>query len=296
MGAVAKFLLTKDLNAAIVALGCMLLTLVGFPGAFLAAIIVAYVTMQKGYKSGAFVLAFVALPALAFLFHGEVTLLDVMLLRCVFVWVLAYILFKYRSWQLALEVLMLSGIAIVLLCHLFMGNLEQFWYHLAQAMVKQVSTVWRENINTVNMQAFMHVFMHYATGIFVFIGMLGVLFEILLARLWIYRGAGKVGALTQEFSRIRIGRLSAVIFVIVALGSALHVPLMRDCLFVVLFPFVVGGLSYLHYVTKQRRHMVFVLFACYVGLCFLPIVAALALSIVGFVDSWCDFRKRFAYQ
>ncbi len=61
-----KYLLADNLRAAIAALACALLAFI-LPTGFIAVVVAGLVTLQKGYKSGLMVLAFVLLPVIAFL-------------------------------------------------------------------------------------------------------------------------------------------------------------------------------------------------------------------------------------
>ena len=73
MATLTRHILNNNLVAALVAFGCVMLAFVGLPGEIAAAVIIAFVTMRKGWQSGAIVLAFVALPAVGFLLHKELS-------------------------------------------------------------------------------------------------------------------------------------------------------------------------------------------------------------------------------
>ena len=51
MNALSEFLLKKDMNAALVAFGCIMLSFIGIPGEIFASVIIALVTLRKGFKS-----------------------------------------------------------------------------------------------------------------------------------------------------------------------------------------------------------------------------------------------------
>ena len=97
-----EFLLRKNANAIAVAFLAALLPLFSIPIGFVAVVIVALVTLQKGPIQGLWILAWVALPALALLVLKQVGPVDFLLIRCVLIWLLAAILYRYQTWELLL--------------------------------------------------------------------------------------------------------------------------------------------------------------------------------------------------
>lgn len=297
MSAVSQFLLKKDMNAALVAFGCIMLSFVGIPGEILASIIIALITLRKGMKSGAVVLAFVALPAIGFLLHKQTSPFDVMFLQCVFVWALAGLFRRYHSWRLNFEVMVIAGVIMLAVFHLMVPDTAQFWMNLLIGFVKNLNATADTNIDVTQLTSQLAPFAPYLTGLLLF-SMSSILFlELLVARRWDLRLSGKSEQFTQEFVTIHMGYFGAALLSLALLGVIFHVDMARDCLFVLALPFMFSGLSYLHYLVKRNRQLIYILVLLYVGLflTFTSFKVILLLVLIGYVDSLYDFRKRLAF-
>ncbi len=272
-----------------------MLTFLGLPGELVAAVIVAFVTFQKDYKSGAFVLAFVALPGVAFLLHGEVSPFDFIFLQCVFVWFFAALLKKTNSWYLVFDAMILLGVVAVTLFHSFVADTSVFWMGLMKHLLTDASTALNGDINVAQVMANLQLLAPYFSGVLVFSTTALIFIELLLARLWVYRQSGRRGKLYQEFLTLRVGYIGATLLTLVIVAMILHWAIAQDILFAVLLPFMVNGLSYLHYIAKRYKQIFFLVVLVYIGF-FISIVSikiVILLSLVGYIDSWCDFRKHF---
>ncbi len=297
MSSISEFLLKKDMNAAFVAFGFIMLSFIGLPGEILASVIIALVTLKKGYRSGAVVLAFVALPAVAFLLHRQMSPFDVMFLQCLFVWALAGLFRRYQSWQLTFEVMVVGGVVLLVIFHLIVPDTAQFWMHLLLDFIKKLNATAGTQINSADLTKALLPFAPYLTGLLLF-SMFSILFlELLIARRWELRLSGKKDLFTQEFVSIHMGYLGAALLSVALVGLIFHIQLARDCLFVLALPFMFSGLSYLHYLVRQHRQLIYILVLLYVGLfiSFTSLKVILLLVLIGYVDSFCNFRKRFAF-
>jgi hypothetical protein len=285
------------MNAALVSFGCIMLAFVGLPGAIVASIIIALVTLQKGYKSGALVLAFVALPAVGFLLHKEMSPFDITFLQCVFVWALAGLLRKFQSWRLVFEVMVVIGIVLIAVFHLLVPDAAQFWTQIITNFITKLNVEANANINMAEVTKAIAPFVTYLSGILLFTLLSLVFVELLLARRWDMRVRGNAEGYSREFTHIQMGMLNIVLLVLAGVGALFHSDMARDCLFVVVLPFMYSGLSYVHYLVKRNRQLIYLLVILYVGLflTYTCLEVVLLLALVGFVDSLCDFRKRLAF-
>jgi hypothetical protein len=297
MSAVSKFLLEKDMNAALVAFGCIMLSFIGVPGEIFASVIIAFITLRKGFKSGALVLAFVALPAVGFLLHKQTSPFDVMFLQCVFVWALAGLFKRYNSWRLNFEVMVVAGVIMLMVFHLVVPDTAQFWMNLLLGFVKNLNANANANINIADVAKQLRPFAPYLTGLLLF-SMSSILFlELLVARRWDLRLSGKQEQFTGEFVNIHMGYFGAALLSLALIGVIVHMEVARDCLFVLALPFMFSGLSYIHYMVKRNRRLIYMLVLLYVGLfvTFTSLKVILLLVLIGYVDSLYDFRKRLAF-
>lgn len=295
MGNVSGFLLAKDINAALVAFACMMLTFLGIPGELLASVIVALVTLRKGYISGAVVLAFVALPAVGFLLHRQWSPFDFMFIECVLVWFLAILFRRYQSWTLNFDVMVLGSLVALLIFHWCVPNTGKFWMDLILSFAKDLSATTHMDVNLTELANAIQPFLPYLTGLILFSICTILFLELCVARRWELGIMRRPEVFAQEFTAIRMGYLTAGLLLLVVVGTVCGLSLARDALFILVLPFMFAGLSYVHYLAKKNRYMFFVLVAIYVGLfiTYTSIGVVLLLAAIGFIDSLCNLRKRF---
>ncbi|MCX7125306.1 MAG: hypothetical protein NTU49_06070, partial [Gammaproteobacteria bacterium] len=177
MNSLGKFLLAKDRNAIVIAFLCALLQIFHFPTGFIAVIIVGLVTLQKGAKSGFWILTWVALPTISLLALRHVGLFDLLFLRCIVLWLLAILLRRYQSWGLLLEIVAFVGVICILLLHLRLPNLQQWWAQELSAYIKPViaESHWHIKITPAEFAARLSPF---ATGLSAFFIAVTVLLEL----------------------------------------------------------------------------------------------------------------------
>lgn len=297
MSIIGKFLVKNDINAALFAFGCLMLVFAGIPGQFIAAVVIAMVTMVKGYKSGATVLAFVALPAAVYLMKAQISPFDAVFLQCIVVWLLAGLLRKYHSWQFTLEVITALGVACVGVFHMLIADPAQFWMNVMTTLLDQLNASLSGQIDLKDLHQQLLPIAPYMTGMVTFTMSLILFVQLLVARNWATRVSDTVAKAQQAFSAIHMSWVAAVVMLLLGLVAVLmQLSFARDGITVLLLPFMIAGLSYLHYLAQQYRQIVFLLAVIYFGL-FIPSLTfklITVLAAIGYVDSLCHFRKRFA--
>lgn len=289
-------LLKSDLTASLVAFGCIMLAFVGLPGEVVAAVLVAFITMKKGWRSGAMVVAFVALPAVGYALHKEFSPFDIVFFQAVLIYLFAGLLGQFYSWRLVLQVMLLLGVVAIAIFHLVMADPSAYWMTLVTKMLKQVqATVGESTDLSAITQQIQHV-SSYLTGL-IALSMTAVIFgELVLARIWCFRSANQPGRFKAEFLNIRLGYLEAVLLTAVLVGVACHLPIAKDILFATVLPFVICGLSYLHSLQQRIQPLLVLLVFIYVSL-FVSVTSMyslMMLATIGYVDSILNLRNRFA--
>ncbi|MDP1573466.1 MAG: hypothetical protein Q8L78_00830 [Coxiellaceae bacterium] len=290
MKSLGDFLLAKERNAIIVAFLAALLPVFYIPTGFFAVIIVAFVTLQKGLKSGFWVIAWVALPAIAMLALRRVGLFDLLFLRCVMVWFFAALLHRYRAWNVVLGAMMLVGIVAALIVHAVIPDATRWWEaHLTTYLQNVIeASRWRFDFTAAD---FAKQLAPMATGLVAFFVAATLFFELLIARFW--------QTLTQQpkkmdvgFTRIRAGLLFAVLPCIIGLLAYFKQSWAIDVLPITLFPLCVSGLSFLHFWAYRKKLLNIVLVFIYVGMILVPVLVVAILAGIAFVDAVVHFRKR----
>ncbi len=289
MKKLGQWLLAKDINASIVAFICALLPAITLPGEFFASIIVALVTLRKGAKSGLFVLLWVALPAIAMILIGKLSLFDVMLARCVLVWALALVLRQMRSWSLVVMLLAVVGGLGVVFFHAWVADPVSFWSAKLSVYFLQMARELPLPANDV--QANVQMIAGFATGLLAFVVIAGLFLQVFLARCW-QASLFNPGGLRKEAVTIRVNPYASLVLVLAFVAAYFKVAIVVDMLPVLLIPFIVAGLSFIHWWVGHKQGMGFVLAVVYIGFVLFPYVS-LFLALLGVADSWADLRKRY---
>ena len=82
-------------------------------------------------------MTWIALPAVALMVLREFGLVDILLVRCIIIWLFASLLYRYRSWCLLLLVMALIGIAVICALHWRFPELQPWWNaHLTEYIKK----------------------------------------------------------------------------------------------------------------------------------------------------------------
>lgn len=292
MQKLGKYLLSDNQKAALVAL---LFAIVPFVGGILAAVVVGLITLRKGYKAGLFVLAFVALPAVSLLIlrRFEYYLFDILLLRCVLVWLFAILLRRTRSWALTLEIFVLFGIVTVIAIHFFMPDIKQKWIELMTQYFKEYDWAAVFRLSSAQVTAGIAELAPIGTGMAVSILLVGAFFQLILARWW-ETSLFSPGSLRRELVKIRANRIMTIFLLLASIGLYWRFGWLIDFYPLLLLPFIVSGLSLLHKFGARKKEWIFLVIAVYLALILLTFIILIALALLGLVDSWYDFRKRHA--
>jgi len=293
MKKLGEYLLANNMRAAIVALLCTLLPLVELPGGFIAAIIVGLVTLRKGSKAGLYVLAFVALPAISLLVlrRFEYGLFDILLARCILVWIFALVLRRWNSWIFVLEIMAVIGAIAVLLVHAIVPDIKLVLTNVLTQAYKNFALSGALQIPSNKAAEYIQQLVPFATGSAAFLLFFGVFLQLLLARWW-QSIIFLPGGFRQEFVQIRVDRIASILLVVATVGMYWHPAWLMDLYPVLLLPFMVAGLSIVHYLTSKRKQMVILVIAMYIALIIFNFLTVAVLGLIGFVDSWIHFRRK----
>lgn len=296
MKSFGKYLLADNIRAAIAALICSLLAFL-LPVGFIATLILGLVTLKKGYKSGLAVLAFVLLPAIALLVTHHFVFFyqfDLLLIQCALVFVFAVILRHTGSWQWVLEVCAVIGVLSVLIAHMMFPNIRQVWIGLIHSYLQTNGWALTFHLGANRSAELADHLSAIATGGFAFFVLFGMIVLLILARWW-QTTLFSPGLLQIEFTEIRISQVGAGLLIIASIGLIWQPSWLVDLYPMLLFPFMVGGLSIIHRLVMTRREMTLIIVIVYIALLLLTFFTVIFLAIIGFIDSFYNFRKRLLH-
>lgn len=286
------YLLANPLHAMAAALICAILPLLSIPGGVLAAILVGFVTLCRGYRMGLWVLLGVAIPVVMVAIWKQAVLFDLVLLRCLLVWLLAGLLRITVSWRLVLETMTVLGILVVLGFHLLVDDVPGWWTAILQRYQFFLNSILAGQAAEEKVRQMVMQIIPIATGLFTALMLLGGFCQLLLARWW-QAAVFRPGGLAKEFVEIRSGFILSGLLTLTLLIALFGVDFAIDLLPVTVLPLTISGLSLLHKWVRYNRKIIYLLIVVYIGLIFLPMVLIMVLALVGYVDSGYDFRKRY---
>lgn len=295
MRKIGQFLLANDLHAGFAGLLFALLAYFNLPGGFIASIIVGFVTLHKGYKSGLFVVAWAALPAISLLVLKRYGLFDFLLLRCFLVWVFAILLRAYGSWRLVLASITVLGALAVISVHFFIPNTAAWWSSILTNYIKEFTELGVWKANPAETKEIITRIAPIATGLLSFLVLISVFVELLLARWW-QSAIFQPGRLQEEFLSIHLGKIAALVMTGVLILIVLKIRIGQDFLPIALLPFMITGLSLLHLTVVKNKMMFIPAILVYIGLVFIPFFLVPLLAFAGYIDSWINFRKNLAFR
>ncbi len=298
MKALAKFIMRGHIQATLSVVASTLLSFILLPFGVFSGASVGLVTLRKGELPGLLVIILASLLfglAVGLSRDAEALLQSLLLLLLVLilVWVLAVVLRRFQSLSMTLTVACLLGLVYVVGFHLSVNDVGNWWQiRLAKFLVPVI-----EQVNAQEQQAIYQFISFYApqfTGILsaslVFAGLL----SLFVARWWqalLYNPQG----FQKEFHSLKFDKYFAVFtLVLVAMnfipvGDLSHFS--RDALTVVLFTvYLLQGLAIGHYIIANKKLNSVWLVALY----FVVIFSYPLVAVLGFIDTWFDFRKRFS--
>jgi hypothetical protein len=259
---------------------------------WLGLVIVALVTLRKGKQEGCWVLLCVILPAIVFAVLGHIVLpLINGVLSAILVWILALILRDKANWSYVLVIAGCVGVVSVLAIHGYANDINQWWQQKMLASMQAVNA--EISLDTAQQGQIIKILAPIATGIQVGLVLLMSLGWLVLARNW-QASLYNPGQLRPELQAIRMPIWSGMLIIIlVAVTLLTQWMTCIDLLPVVLLPFLLAGLSLVHFMVQARKlsWIWLVLFYVFMVL-FLPYVAG-AIVILALLDSWMNLRVKF---
>ena len=288
-----KYLLADNLRASIAALSCALLAFI-IPIGFVAVVIMGLVTLQKGVKSGLVVLAFVLLPAISFLLTQHLEFFyrfGLLLTQCGLIFIFSLLL-RRKSLELVVSSAALLGIITVGTVHLVFHHIKQIWVNIITYYLKTNDWIPTFRLGTSRSAELVHHLAPVATGVFSFFMLFGTIVLLILARWW-QTTLFSPGRLQLEFTAIRINPIVGFLLLIASIGLIGKVDWLTDMYPVLLLPFMLSGLSIFHWLVTNRKDMIFLILVVYIALLILTFCTVIILSIIGLIDSFYNFRKRY---
>lgn len=207
------------------------------------------------------------------------------------VWLFALLLRASRSLALTLQGLLLFGMTLVILAHLWLGQPANWW----QPRIETVLTPFFAQ-EGVDGSQYIAELARWMTGLIVAAVVLSLLLSLLLGRAW-QASLYNPGGLGEEFRGLALGRglamLSLVLLSLTLLNWGRVSLIAADTLPTLLVLYAVQGLAVAHALLKRSQARRGWLAAVYVLLFVAAPQMLPLLALFGWMDAWIDMRTRF---
>lgn len=259
---------------------------------FLSSVTVALVTLRQGIKQGLFVTIMAFAPVALFTAFQPHALLGEIQVLITFgvMWLLAAVLYQFRSWTHVIYatqlLVILIGICIILGFPSYLVESKQ----LVREMFVLLQDKGQLKYDAATMQANVNWFSEYFLGMQLAINTLMVLMNLGLAR-YMQSKVYYPGGFAKEFLFFRLEPSTALLFILCLVGVLANLNIAKNFLLVGALPLVFAGISLMHW--RVRRFAVgrlLILVPSYFLLVTFPFTLVPLMGI-GFADMWFDFRN-----
>lgn len=294
----AAFIMQGRMQQVLVAVCVALLSLVKLPLSsplsYLSAATVALVTLHRGAKEGALLVAvitittsLVAIP----LFSNASIAFVFLLVFWLPVWALAAILRATMLWGTTLQAVGVMALTFVVFVFVAVPDLPQQWYAWLAPnaqIIKDAGLFESEQ----HQEQILRSVANLMTGFVAASVMLGVVASLILGR-WMQAILYNPGGFQQEFHQLALGRrFTFGVVVLLAAAMLLKTPVLIAAAIVAYVLFALQGLAVIHaVVTKRKLHVAWLVALYGAMIVAFPQFVAL-VSMLGMMDNGLDFRSR----
>ena len=298
MRILASYILRGPMQAVAVSASFGLLTLLLPPLSYLSGGAVGLVTLRHGPRQGAVVVigAMLAMALLGVLVLGSVILPLVLAVALWLpLWALAAVLWRSGSLVLTVQLAALLGLAWVIGMHLWLGPPAVFWIELLERIRPALEQM-QSGSSTAELEQRLQALAGVMTGALGAAMVVSLLLNLFLARWW-QSLLFHPGGLRSELHGLRlgytIGTLVILLIALTGLGGGSVAATARDGLWALGAVYLLCGLAVLHSLAAHLRLHTAWLVVLYGVLFIDPVHLAPFLALLGFADSWVNFRCYF---
>jgi hypothetical protein len=263
---------------------------------YLAAAVVALVTLHVGVLAGLQVMVIAAAVTLLFyqlLGQQAAVALVLILMLWMPCWTTAFVLRHTNSLGQALKSASLFGACLLLMVFGWYGDPSAWWLEQLQQVEASLAEGGFSFPALTDAELLQQV-SALMTGVLFASLVIGVTASLLLARWW-QAVLVHPGAFRDEFYELRLGYVNGLmtlgIMLVARFTQATVSDFAAQLAMIMLVPYLLAGLAVIHSLLKRAGRGW--LIAIYVLLAIVP-QATLLLAAGGLLDTWIDFRRRFA--
>lgn len=287
------------MQAVVVAVVFILLSFLLPPLSIMSAAAIALVTLRKGQSDGLVTIFGAGMVVGIF---GQILLgspgfvIAYALGFWLPVWIFSVLLRESRQLGLTLEVALGLGLLGIVGFYLLDSDPASMWQQRLQLILQPLTKNPPQGIEIEEIEAGVLAISHYMTGILVTGTILSLVLAILLGRWW-QALLFNPGGFRKEFLGVKFHAVIAYIFLLVFVLASLNRGLlsegMQNASILAFFFYLIVGVSVLHVLISASSIRGFLLPTMYILMFFVPHVL-LPVALVGFTDTWANWRSRVA--
>jgi hypothetical protein len=269
------------------------------PLSYLASGVIVLTTLRMGPKEGLLVVvaSLAVFTGFAVLLLGNFVISVGLLLSGLLpIYLVTLVLGFTRSLSLSVLASAGLGLLVVLVMHLVLSEPALWWQQMLQPFVEMLQQQPGWQASQQQTAAVLASIASLMTG---FIGAgitLNALFGLFIGRSWQSK-LYNPGGFADEFVNLQLGKPAALLTVALIAISLLPIksslPVLVDCLPVMLVIFVIQGLAIVHRRLRQRQKtkLVVVAYVVLAVLMFIMPPLAIVLAMIGVLEQWRNFRN-----
>jgi hypothetical protein len=296
---IANFAMQGRWSAALATAALSLLAIIVPPLSYLASGVIVLTTLRMGPKEGLLVVvaSLAVFTGFAVLLLGNFVISVGLLLSGLLpIYLVTLVLGFTRSLSLSVLASAGLGLLVVLVMHLVLSEPALWWQQMLQPFVEMLQQQPGWQASQQQTAAVLASIASLMTG---FIGAgitLNALFGLFIGRSWQSK-LYNPGGFADEFVNLQLGKPAALLTVALIAISLLPIksslPVLVDCLPVMLVIFVIQGLAIVHRRLRQRQKtkLVVVAYVVLAVLMFIMPPLAIVLAMIGVLEQWRNFRN-----
>ena len=288
----AEYIMRGRKQAILVALLFSILPMFGW----VAVVIMGLVTLRKGAKEGAIILAWIILPSLVIALKGfpQLLIYDV-IGGSIATYGMAVMLRQTADWGKVLSMAAFVGLGVIIMLHLIFPDINLLWNKELAVYFEYLRQHFKLDLTSQQAQLWAAKMSYIATGVQLSLLLLGDTFNLILAR-WCQAKLYNPHGLQSELLNIRLGTPAVVVLLLTLLGCLFGNLISIDAICLILAPFFIAGLSLFHSaVAIKKLSKVWIIIFYILLILFFPYLAVIT-SAFALADSWLNFRQRLVIK
>jgi hypothetical protein len=290
----ARFILKRPGQAALVAAAMAIMGIILVPAIWLSGAAVALVTLVKDYRQGFMVVVLATVGSVVFatvIFSSPMVVVYFVLMAWLPAWMAATVLKQTASLATSLQLMTVLSLTAIIVLYFVFPDFGELWRPTLELFVQQLSDQSQGQLDSQALLRASEVVIRLMPGLVATSLLFGSMISLSLARWW-QAALYNPGGFGSEFQSLKLGKLVAIVAVGIILASiVLGTDVLNSMLMVLSMLYLTQGMSILHAIVNRKKMNVAWLYLVYILMFFVPEVMVL-MVLVGITDAWIDFRRR----